>query len=80
MGINTAFSIVGLSLDMIGVIIIFLFGISPKLDIEGQTNRVTGEINNDEVCKAKCYRYLSWTGLFLVFFGFFMQLLGQLTK
>ncbi len=80
MEINTVFSIVGLSLDMIGVIFIFLFGISPKLDLEGHTYLITGAINDDEIRKAKCYKRLSWTGLILVFFGFFLQLLSYLIK
>ena len=80
MEISTVFSVIGLSLDIIGVIFIFLFGISPKLDLEGNTYIVTGAINNDEIRKAKCYKKLSWAGLFLVFFGFFLQLLGYLIK
>ena len=76
----TILSVVGLSFDMIGVIIIFLFGISPKLDIEGQTYIITGAIDNAEIKKAKIYKRLSWTGLFLVFIGFFIQLLSYLIK
>lgn len=73
-------AIVGLSLDMIGVILIFLFGISPRYDIEGQTYIVTGGINKKEIKKAKKFKRLSWFGLFLVFSGFLLQLLNYIIK
>jgi len=70
----------GLILDLVGVVLIYLFGISPKLDIEGQTNRVTGEINNDESSKANNYKKLSNIGLIILFVGFLFQLLSNFLK
>jgi len=67
----------GLFLDLFGVVLIYLFGISPRLDIEGQSYRTTGEIDYYEKSKAKKYRNLSHCGLLILFVGFLLQLISN---
>lgn len=73
-------SSIGLALDMLGIIIIFFFGISPRLDIKGNTYRVSGEVDENEIRKAKIYKLLSWIGLILIFMGFLFQFIGNCIK
>jgi hypothetical protein len=70
----------GLILDLGGVVLIYLFGIAPKLDIEGQTHRITGEIDYEEISKAKKYKNLSHCGLLILFAGFLLQLISNFLK
>jgi hypothetical protein len=69
--------ITGLSLDIIGVIMIFLYGISPFLDPEGQVYLVTGGVDEKEKQEARCYKLRSKVGLMLVILGFIGQLVGR---
>jgi ketopantoate hydroxymethyltransferase len=73
-------SSIGIALDMIGVIVIFFFGITPRLNIEGQTYRVTGEKNENEIRLAKIYKRISLSGLIIVFIGFLLQFISNLIK
>jgi len=54
-------SSIGIALDMIGVVVIFFFGIPPRIDIKGQVQRVTGEVSANEIRTAK--RSRSFLGL-----------------
>jgi len=73
-------SSIGLGLDIIGVIIIFFFGISPKLDIKGETYRITGEIDENEIKITKKYKRFSWLGLILIFLGFLLQFISNFIR
>jgi ketopantoate hydroxymethyltransferase len=73
-------SSIGIALDMIGVIVIFFFGITPRLNIEGQTYRVAGEKNENEIRLAKIYKRISLSGLIIVFIGFLLQFISNLIK
>jgi hypothetical protein len=79
MSTNNCLSIIGLTLDMLGVVLIFFFGISPKLDTEGNIYIIAGQVDEQESKKAKMYKKFSWFGLALVFICFALQLLGYLT-
>jgi hypothetical protein len=80
MGALKLLAVIGLFLDMIGVIFIFFFGIPPRLDIEGNTYIITEEKDKDEIRLAKRYKIFSYFGLIFVFTGFLMQLLSYLLK
>ena len=67
---------IGLTFNLLGVILIFIYGISPMIDIDGNTYRITGEKDENEIRKAKKYKCASRIGLILVFIGFICQLLG----
>ena len=69
---------IGLTLDILGVILIFFYGISPLLDSEGRTYRTTGEIDEKEKRKTKRYKCISRIGLIMIIIGFMLQLLAAL--
>ncbi len=71
-------NVIGLSLDLIGVILLFFYGIAPLIDVKGITYRSTGEIDIDEVKKAKKYTICSRFGLGMIILGFAFQLIGNL--
>jgi hypothetical protein len=73
-------NVIGLGFDMLGVLVVFLFGISPRLDLGGHDIIVTKEINDKEIKKTKRYKLYSWLGLFLIFSGFLLQLVGNLIR
>ena len=76
----TIFNIIGISLDIIGVILVFLFGISPMLDIGGHAILVTKEVHNEKIRRTKKYKLVSWLGLLLIFFGFLLQLIANIIR
>lgn len=73
MEIKTFLVSLGLILDALGALLIFIFGISPKLDRDGS---VCLAIGNDpkEKRKVEIYDFAANTGLLLLIFGFLLQL------
>lgn len=71
-------NLIGLTLDVAGVILIFFYGISPMIDTDGNTYRISGEIDENEIKKAKKYKCASRLGLLLVIIGFIFQLVSVL--
>jgi len=67
----------GLVFDIIGVVLIFFFGIAPLIDNKGAIIRVTGEIDEKEKQKVQCYKSISRIGLILIIIGFLCQLIGN---
>jgi len=71
---------IGLVVDMIGVILIFLFGISPSLNLKGAVSLIAEQVDEEGKKKAKIYKGLSILGLIFVFSGFLFQFIGNLIK
>ena len=71
------FNTIGLFLDLIGVILIFIYSISPMLDENGTTYMVGEQNNNIEKKKVKTYKCLSRIGLILILIGFMFQLISN---
>jgi hypothetical protein len=71
---NNVISAIGLIFDMIGIIVIFIFGISPRLtELTEKGNLSLGEPSEKEVL----YNKLNKLGLGLVVVGFLFQLVGN---
>jgi len=77
MNTSELFSTVGLLLDMIGVGLIFFFGISSVFELSGHQMIVTKEQNNLEVKKEARFKRYSRIGLILIFLGFSFQIIGN---
>lgn len=80
MTLSNIFNIVGLILDIIGVLMLFKYGIPPEVSKDGSfaiTINIPGET---EIAKAKGKKYtrLSNLALTLLFLGFFIQLVANL--
>ena len=69
---------IGLIIDIIGVILIFLYGISPMLDVKGTVFLVAEQEDEVEKKKAKKFQCISRFGLIMVIVGFFLQLTSNL--
>ncbi len=67
----------GLIIDIIGVILIFCYGISPMLDVNGSVYFVSEQVDEDEKKKAMKYKSLSRLGLMMVIVGFILQLISN---
>ena len=67
----------GLLLDIVGAILLLKFGIPNKVDPDGTTYRITSEIDNDEVEKAKLYQRWSNIAILLIVLGFLLQLISN---
>jgi len=71
---------IGLILDIIGVVLIFFFGIPRKIDSSGYIFLAVEEEDEKEKKSGKLYNILSHLGLILVFIGFALQLLSNFMK
>lgn len=69
--------IIGLILSVAGAIIIFFFGLPPRVQESGASSLLLEGEDKDEIEKGKRYRKISKLGLFLLAFGFIFQLLGK---
>ena len=75
--VETTLSSIGLILDIIGVILLFKFGLPENLSREGyDVMRFVG-INEDEKRKAKLYDRWAKVALMLLVFGFALQLISK---
>jgi hypothetical protein len=68
----------GLVLDIIGVVIIWRYGLPEPLSREGAIYLIAEQFGQAEKTKAARYDLLSKTGLVLVLGGFVFQLLSNL--
>jgi len=70
-------NIIGLSFDIVGVLMLFKFGIPPMIERGGAIFLVAEENNEEEKKKAKIYDYCSYTALFFLVLGFGFQILAN---
>ncbi len=69
----------GLSLDIIGVLLLFFYGLPPKINRDGANFllvRTGSEEEEQEVRKAARNKVLSTIALWLIIGGFVLQLIG----
>ena len=67
-------NIIGLGLNIVGVIIIFFFGLPPGIDRDGYIRIVAEQIDEEEKKKAKIYDRLAMLAITLIGIGFILQL------
>ncbi|MGD8456049.1 MAG: hypothetical protein PVF83_06675 [Anaerolineales bacterium] len=69
---------IGLILDIIGGVMLFLYGLAPRIDPEGRSYLfLNGYDNEEEKKKYKHYKLLSNIGIWLVIGGFIFQLIAN---
>lgn len=71
---------IGLVLGMIGVGLVFFYGISPMIDSDGAVFMIAEHEDENEKKRAKKYNCLSRLGLILIFIGFVLQLSSNFIK
>ncbi len=74
---STFYNSIGLLLDIIGGILLYFFGISPRIDRDGAIYIVTEGKDESEILKAKKYDRLSKIALILIIIGFGLQLISN---
>jgi len=60
---------------LVGSIIIFRYGLSPKIDSDGHNNLITEQVNKKEKEQARDYREISNVGIGLISLSFFLQII-----
>lgn len=76
MVLNIQIGDVGLILDLVGAILLFVYGLAPLLSKDGSMSLSTGTSDYLKR-KAKKFEALSRMGIGLIFIGFALQLLGN---
>lgn len=74
--VTLSFTDLGLILDILGAVLLFLFGLAPKISRDGTIFLSLGE-SQSERSKARLYDRLATLGIILLFLGFTFQLLGN---
>ncbi|HEV8515128.1 MAG TPA: hypothetical protein VGQ59_17725 [Cyclobacteriaceae bacterium] len=72
-------NVIGLILDMIGVVLLFFFGLRSRLD-EDKPDSPMQILARKFDPREKQYKRLSSIGFILVFLGFVLQLMGAIMK
>ena len=70
----------GLILDMVGVCILYKYGLPENINREGHSFLALEDSNINEINKAKKYDRWSKFGLSLLVIGFSFQLIGNIIK
>ena len=71
---------VGLVLDIVGAILLFIYGLPENISREGYSNLVTEEVDEKEVRLANFYDRMGRLGLLLLISGFVLQLVANLLQ
>lgn len=58
---------------LLGAIIIFFFGLPPKLDPEGHQHLLAEGVDEKEKKKARIYKRISYCGVLLLILSFLLQ-------
>ena len=61
---------------LLGTILIFFFGLPPRIDPDGHSYLLLESDDEDEKKKAKRYKITSYLGLFFIALSFLLQLLN----
>lgn len=67
-------NIVGLSLDIFGVVLLFFFGLPPGVNPDGAETLTRIKIDKGQIKKGRMYLALSWFALVLLVLGFLFQI------
>lgn len=67
----------GLVLDIVGVLMLWRFGLPENVDRKGDEYWITGNKHPDEIAKAKKYDRLSLAAICLIVIGFILQITSQ---
>lgn len=78
MCISNIINIIGLLFDIIGVLVLFKFGLPPDVSRGGLSYYVSLETDRDEERKANKYINISRLALGFIVLGFFFQLISNL--
>ncbi|MFA6608472.1 MAG: hypothetical protein WCT07_01005 [Candidatus Paceibacterota bacterium] len=63
---------------LLGTIIIFFFGLPPKVDVDGNNYLLLQKTDEKEKVRARKYKKLSYFGLLLIALSFLLQILKLL--
>jgi hypothetical protein len=74
------FNEVGLLFDIVGVVLVWRYGLPPSVDRMGLKYIVTSDRDESEIAKARRYDSLSHIGLGLIVTGFLLQLLSNVMR
>jgi predicted ABC-type exoprotein transport system permease subunit len=80
MGTSNIINSIGLVIDIIGVILIFYYGITPMIDENGTVLLAIEQEDDNLKKKAKKFNFLSRLGLILIVIGFVCQLSSNFIK
>jgi hypothetical protein len=71
-------NVIGLTFDIIGVLMLFKYGLPSNLDKNGHISIVLEQVDDDEIHKYKKYEQLSYLALVSIIIGFILQGLSTL--
>ena len=77
--LGSILSTVGLFLDIIGVIMLFIYGIPENVDRRGSQHLILEEADETELDKARHYDVMSFLAVTSLVVGFVCQIAGQWT-
>jgi hypothetical protein len=71
-------NVIGLVLDIIGILMLFKYGLPSDLNKKGSIFMVLEQVDNNEIKKYKKYERLSYLALSLIIIGFILQALSTM--
>jgi hypothetical protein len=78
MELNSLLNIIGLSFDIIGVIMLFKYGLPTDLNKSGATYKALEQIDKDAIIKYQKYDRYSKLALVIIIIGFLFQIMSNL--
>lgn len=71
-------NVIGLTFDIIGVLMLFKYGLPSDINKNGHISIITTQVDNDEIHKYKKYKRLSYIALSSIIIGFILQALSTI--
>jgi len=70
-------NVVGLLLNLLGVLTLFRYGMPYRVAGDGATYLITGDTNQSEIALDKRYRVFGWIGIAMVVCGTAAQIISS---
>jgi hypothetical protein len=74
------FSISGLTLNLIGVLLLFIFGMPFRVETKGRILLALEQVDENEIKTERMFRVLGYVGFAAVIGGTVLQILGAVLK
>lgn len=69
-------NLAGLFLNLVGVLILFRWGMPFRVETKGVTYRITSEVDQNEIALERRYKVIGYVGLALLMLGTVLQMVA----
>jgi hypothetical protein len=77
---SRAFNLIGLALNLLGVLLLFRWGMPFRVETKGVTFRITSQVDAEGLAQERTYKIIGYVGLVLLILGTALQMAATLMQ